>query len=213
MFMTILKNSRWFRRRNHLEFFKIFMNIATELSTLSMGHSIGFPISYNSPEQLHLFLRLIFRLGEEFDTLLRPIIVVTGYQQKSGTFRTKRQDHQQNHRGNPRQTEGQRPEAIVAWNGSLKTSICYPRLLIENVYCVPSRVWTVPSLSAWKFWKIRDDFDPDGQLDSIAPEARSNPTARRGRNHLEFFKIFMQPGTELTTPSMGQSIVKSSIWV
>ena len=58
------------------------------------------------------------------------------------------------------------------------------------LYSVPSRVWTVPSLSEWKFWKIRDDFDPDGQLDSIAPEARSNPTARRGRNHLEFVKIF-----------------------
>ena len=36
---------------------------------------------------------------------------------------------------------------------------------------------------------FRDDFDVDGQLDSIAPEARSNPTARRRRNHLEFFKI------------------------
>ena len=48
-----------------------------------------------------------------------------------------------------------------------------------NLYSVPSRVWTVPSLSAWKFWKIRDDFDP------------------------EFFKIFMQTGTELSTLSMG----------
>ena len=74
------------------------------------------------------------------------------------------------------------------------------------LYSVPSRVWTVPSLSAWKFWKIRDDFNPDGQLDSIAPPARSNPTARRGWNHLEFFKIFMQTGTELSTLSMGQSI-------
>ena len=64
-------------------------------------------------------------------------------------------------------------------------------------------MWTVPSLSAWKFWKIRDDFDPDGQLDSIAPEARSNPTARRGRNYLE---IFMQTETELSTLSMGQSM-------
>ena len=34
----------------------------------------------------------------------------------------------------------------------------------HHLYSVPSRVWTVPSLSAWKFWKIRDDFDPDGQL-------------------------------------------------
>ena len=65
--------------------------------------------------------------------------------------------------------------------------------------CVPSRVWTVPSLCSWKFWKIQDNFDLDGQLDSIAPEARSNPTARRGRNYLEFFKIFMNIGTELST--------------
>ena len=54
------------------------------------------------------------------------------------------------------------------------------------------------------FEKIQNNFDPDGQLDSIAPEAPS--TARRGRNHLEFFKIFMQTGAELSTLSMGQSI-------
>ena len=60
-----------------------------------------------------------------------------------------------------------------------------PRNQLESVE------WTVPSLCSWKFWKIRDDFDVDGQLDSIAPPARSNPTARRRRNHLEFFKIFM----------------------
>ena len=35
--------------------------------------------------------------------------------------------------------------------------------------------------------KIRDVFDADGQLDSIAPSTRSNPTARRRRKHLEFF--------------------------
>ena len=34
----------------------------------------------------------------------------------------------------------------------------------------------------------------------------SRPTARRGRNYLEFFKIFMNIGTELSTLSMGQSI-------
>ena len=73
-----------------------------------------------------------------------------------------------------------------------------------ELYSVPSRVWTVSSLSAWKFWKIRDDFDVDGQ--SMGPPARSNATARRGRNHLEFFKIFMQTGTELSTLSMGKSI-------
>ena len=54
---------------------------------------------------------------------------------------------------------------------------------------------SVPSLCSWKFWKIQN-FDPDGQLDSIAPEARSTPTARRGRNYLEFFKIFMNIGTD-----------------
>ena len=80
------------------------------------------------------------------------------------------------------------------------------KTVLADLYSVPSRVWTVPSLSAWKFWQIRDDFDPDGQLDSIAPETRSNPTAHRDRNHLEFVKIFMQTGTELSTLSMGQSI-------
>ena len=64
-----------------------------------------------------------------------------------------------------------------------------------QLYSVPSRVWTVPFLSACKLWKIR-----------IQPPARSNPTARRGRNHFEFFKIFMRTGTELSTLSMGQSI-------
>ena len=77
----------------------------------------------------------------------------------------------------------------------------------SDLSSVPSKEWTVPSLSAWKFRKIRDDFDLDGQLDSIALEARSNPTARRGRNHLKFFKIFMQTGTKLSTLSMGQSIM------
>ena len=37
----------------------------------------------------------------------------------------------------------------------------------------------------------RDDFDDDGQLDSIAPLARSNPTARHRRNHLQFFMTKM----------------------
>ena len=67
--------------------------------------------------------------------------------------------------------------------------------LSYNLCSVPSRVWTVPSLSVWKFWKI------------ARSGARSNPTARRGRNHLEFFKIFMQTWTELPTLSMGQSII------
>ena len=42
-----------------------------------------------------------------------------------------------------------------------------------------------------KILKIQDNFDPDVQFDSIAPEARSNPTTRRGRNYIEFFRIFM----------------------
>ena len=75
-----------------------------------------------------------------------------------------------------------------------------------TLYCVQTRVWTVPSLCSWKFWKIQDNFDPDGQLDSIAPLARSNPTARRGRHYLEFFKIFMNIETVLSTLSMEHSI-------
>ena len=78
--------------------------------------------------------------------------------------------------------------------------------IYQQVYSVSSSVWTVPSLCSWKFRKIRDDFDVDGQLDSIAPPARSNPTARRHRNHVNFFKIFMNIGTELSTLSMGHSI-------
>ena len=38
------------------------------------------------------------------------------------------------------------------------------------------------------------------------PPARSNPTARRGRNYLEFFEIFMNIGTELSTLSIGHNI-------
>ena len=57
-----------------------------------------------------------------------------------------------------------------------------------------------------KILKMRDDFDLNGQLDSIAPLARSNPTARRRWNHHEFFKIFMNIRTELPTLSMGHSI-------
>ena len=52
--------------------------------------------------------------------------------------------------------------------------------------------------------KNQDNFDPDRQL--MGPLARSNPTARRSRNYLEFFKIFMNTGTELSTLSMGHSI-------
>ena len=76
----------------------------------------------------------------------------------------------------------------------------------SKLYCVPSRVWTVPSLCSWKFWKIRDDFDVAGNWIRLR-RARSNPIARRRRKHLEFFKIFLNIGTELSTLSMGDSIV------
>ena len=49
-------------------------------------------------------------------------------------------------------------------------------------------------------------FDFDGQLESIAPSARSIPTARRGRKHLEFSKIFMSKVTGLSVISMGSGI-------
>ena len=38
--MISTSTGSWIRRRNHLEFIKIFMNTETELSTLSMGQSI-----------------------------------------------------------------------------------------------------------------------------------------------------------------------------
>ena len=53
------------------------------------------------------------------------------------------------------------------------------RSLSQHEYSVPSRVWTVPSLPAWKFWKIRDDFDPNGQLDSIEFNFPSRLTSSR----------------------------------
>ena len=59
-----------------------------------------------------------------------------------------------------------------------------------------------------KFWKIQDNFDPDGQLDSIAPEARSNPTARQGRTILNFFKKFSWTQGRNCPQSMGHSIGK-----
>ena len=74
-----------------------------------------------------------------------------------------------------------------------------------KLYFVPSRVWTVPSLCSWKILKNARYFRPQWAGDG--PPARSNPTARRGRNYLEFFKSFMNIGTELSTLSMGQSIV------
>ena len=43
----------------------------------------------------------------------------------------------------------------------------------------------------------------------LAPPARSNPTARRRRNHLEFFKIFMSIGTENCPHSRWDTNVKT----
>ena len=85
---------------------------------------------------------------------------------------------------------------------------------LTSLYFVPLRVWTPSSPLSCNFRRLRDDFDDDGavgfdcaslsyrqddfakirdnfdvdgQLHSIAP-ARSNPTARRRRNHLEFLQ-------------------------
>ena len=38
----------------------------------------------------------------------------------------------------------------------------------------------------WRFWKSLHNFDVLEQLDSIAPKAQSNPTARRRRNYVDF---------------------------
>ena len=49
-----------------------------------------------------------------------------------------------------------------------------------------------------KFWK---------KIEKIStPQTRSNPTARRGRKHVEFFKIFMSKVTGLSAISMGSGI-------
>ena len=76
----------------------------------------------------------------------------------------------------------------------------------QIMYSVPSRVWTPSSPLSCNFCRLRDDSDDDGQLDSIAPKAqsvRSNPTARRRRNHLEVCKSCMTKVTRVSTLSMG----------
>ena len=75
--------------------------------------------------------------------------------------------------------------------------------LLRPIECVGS---SVPMFM--KILKIQDNFDPNGQLDSIAPAARSNPTARRGRNYLEFFKIFINIGKELSTHTLDETQYK-----
>ena len=74
-------------------------------------------------------------------------------------------------------------------------------------HCFPLRVWTVPSLCSWKFWKIQDNFNPDGQLDSITPPAPSNCPSE-SKLSVEFFKILMNIGMELSTLSMGHSVCR-----
>ena len=57
------------------------------------------------------------------------------------------------------------------------------------------------------FEKNRDDFDVDGQLDSIAPKVRSNPTARRRQIISNFHSFTMKVKVaRLPTLSMGSSI-------
>ena len=65
-----------------------------------------------------------------------------------------------------------------------------PREVVIWLYGVLSRVWTVPSLCSWKFWKIQDNFDPDGQLELMGPPVRSNPTTRRASKLLLNFSKF-----------------------
>ena len=89
----------------------------------------------------------------------------------------------------------------------LVNAMKYFHMSLCDVYSVPSRVWTVPSLCSWKFWKkIQDNFDPDGQLDSIAPRHDRIQLPVGVEIILNFFWIFMNIGTELSTLSMGQSI-------
>ena len=45
--------------------------------------------------------------------------------------------------------------------------------LMNELYSVPSRVWTPSSTLSCNFCRLRDDFDDDGQLDSTAPKAQS----------------------------------------
>ena len=55
------------------------------------------------------------------------------------------------------------------------------------------------------FCRLRDDFDDDGQLASIAPKASLTPTARLRQNHLEVCKSCMTKVTRVSTLSMGQT--------
>ena len=75
MFIKILKNSRWFR--NHLEFFRIFMNIGTGLSTLSMEHSISTVLMYtrllclNPPEIMDTLVTVVMKSKEKISQWFR----------------------------------------------------------------------------------------------------------------------------------------------
>ena len=103
---------------------------------------------------------------------------------------------------------GQRRVRLTA-QCRLTLRICNTFKYLKNLYSVPSRVWTPPSPLSCNFCRLRDDFDDDGHLVStalIALSARSNPTARRRRNHLEVCKSSMAKVTRMTTLSMGQSV-------
>ena len=170
------------RSRNHLEFFKIFMQTVTELSTLSMGQSISVPIlsSYLNVVWRQALVLVFMNLHVYDKNSIVPHVPsnffcfhnLSAYLYQWLPF-------------SPLTRERCEAYIFCLW------------IYLVILYCVPSRVWTVPSLCSWKFWKIRKDF---------ASEARSNPTARRHRNPFEFFKLFMNIGTELSTLSMGHSI-------
>ena len=72
-----------------------------------------------------------------------------------------------------------------------------------NVFSVPPSVWTVPFLCSWKFWKIQDFSTPTGSWWSLRRDRIQLPVGVE----IEFFKIFMNIGTELSTLSIGHSII------
>ena len=100
------------------------------------------------------------------------------------------------------------------WQFSNQNRSAPPRREIEkkrstSFYTLSHSVDTLVTFVICNFCRLRGDFEDDGQLDStaqIAPSARSNPTARRRRNHLEVCKSSMTKVTRVSTLSMGQSI-------
>ena len=70
----------------------------------------------------------------------------------------------------------------------------------NTILCSTENVDTLVTFVMATFRRLRDDFD-DGQL----PSTRSNPTARRRRNHLEVCKSCMTKVTWVSILSMGQT--------